>query len=106
MVTKVPYLLHARADEDLTSGPLTATDTRQDLVPTVRTEERRGQVRVGVRAGQGAVPAPGEGPTVVTSTRAPRCQASRAALAGIGLSHHAHNLITPERPPPPRIGRS
>jgi hypothetical protein len=43
MVTKVPYLLHARADEDLRSGPLTATDTRQDLVPAVRTEERRGQ---------------------------------------------------------------
>jgi hypothetical protein len=43
MMTKVPYLLHARADEDLRSGPLTATDTRQDLVPAVRTEERRGQ---------------------------------------------------------------
>jgi hypothetical protein len=45
MMTKVPYLLHARADEDLRSGPLIATDTRQDLAPTVRTEERRGQVR-------------------------------------------------------------
>ncbi len=29
MMTKVTYLLHARADEDLRSGPLTATDTRQ-----------------------------------------------------------------------------
>jgi hypothetical protein len=45
MMTKVTYLLHARADEDFRSGPLTATDTRQDLVPTVRKEERRGQVR-------------------------------------------------------------
>lgn len=46
MMTKVPYLLHARAEEDLRSGPLTVSDTRQDdLVPTVRTEERRGQVR-------------------------------------------------------------
>ena len=45
MMTKVPYLLQARADEDLRSGPLTATDTRQDLVPTVRTEE--GGITVG-----------------------------------------------------------
>ena len=45
MMTKVTYLLPARADEDLRSGPLTTTDTRQDLVPTVGTEERRGQVR-------------------------------------------------------------
>lgn len=52
MMTKVPYLLRARADEDLRSRPLTATDTRQDLVPNVRKlvpnvrkEERRGQVR-------------------------------------------------------------
>jgi len=44
MMTKVPYLLHARADEDLRSGPLTATDTRQDLAPTEKTEERQGQV--------------------------------------------------------------
>ena len=44
MMTKVPYLLYVRADEDLRSGPLTTTDTRQDLVLTVRTEERRGQV--------------------------------------------------------------
>ncbi len=43
MMTKVPYLLYARADEDLRSGPLTASDTRQDLVPTVRTEG--GEVR-------------------------------------------------------------
>jgi len=35
MMTKVTYLLRARADEDLRSGPLTTTDTRQDLVPTV-----------------------------------------------------------------------
>ena len=28
MMTKVTYLLHARADEDLRSGPLTTTDTR------------------------------------------------------------------------------
>jgi hypothetical protein len=45
MMTKVTYLIHARADEDLRSGLLPATDTRQDLVPTVRKEERRGQAR-------------------------------------------------------------
>ena len=45
MMTKVTYLLHDRADEDLRSGPLTATETRQDLVPTVRTEE--GGITVG-----------------------------------------------------------
>jgi hypothetical protein len=41
MMTKVPYLLHARADEDLRSGPLTATDTRQDLVPTAKRHNLR-----------------------------------------------------------------
>jgi hypothetical protein len=44
MMTKVPYLLHVRADEDLRSGPLITAYTRQDLVPTERTEERQGQV--------------------------------------------------------------
>jgi hypothetical protein len=46
MMTKVTYLLHAEPTvKDLRSGPLTTTDTRQSLAPTVRTEERRGQVR-------------------------------------------------------------
>jgi hypothetical protein len=43
MMTKVTYLLRTRADEDLRSGPLTASDTRQDLALTERTEERRGR---------------------------------------------------------------